>query len=311
MCPSPIYRCHVVLDDEPRSKACFRKLKPRYVAIPRSELLQINLDLTAMTGTMLAVSSKVEELRPAIARLPDFPMEAVDDLRDAAMGLDYTHAEVMSRAHPSDDLEDLYREATQTRDRFLHDQANLAKNGVVDQNLTEGFSGLTGYKSVVNDIRTCIAGYRAIGSRADAKSCVTPEDIDRAEAVIHRMERLLGDRILGSNTAVEWVDLRTRAFSLAWNYYDQARRAVMFLRWTVGDVDSIAPSLYKGRIKRRRASTKPESAQPEAAKPESTKAPAPQPVIGPNGPFVPTNADPVVSAPARLPGMPGGNPFIQ
>lgn len=304
------YRSNAVSQNEPRAEAAFLKLRPKYVALPSAQVMTLNLDVTPAIATLTAASSRSLELRPALAQLYEYNLAAVDELPDAILGLEYTHAEVMIRMHPSDDLEDLNREAIQTRDRFLHDQANLAKGGVIDPCLLGQFTGTTGYKAVVTDIRTSVAVYRAIGAAAEGKSCCSPEDIARAELVIRAMERRIGERNLGGKSAREWIDMRARAFTLAINDYAEVRRGVNYLRWYHEDADSYAPSLYKGRIKKRRTSkTAPEKSEPE--QPAETNPATPRPVIGANGPFMPADAATVACAQPRIPGMPGGSPFIQ
>lgn len=113
-----------------------------------------------------------------------------------------------------------------------------------------------------------------------------------------------------------------RAFTLLCSYYDQARRAVTYLRWGKGDLDSIAPSLYKRRNKRLHRSTrKNDQPAPETTRPADQQKPAPEarkpadpPAIGANGPFMPSapgNGEDAPVAQPRLAGMPGGSPFAQ
>lgn len=278
------------MSTENQAQASFERMRPRYIALPRSQLLRINLDFTPTIGTALAACPRILALRPEMEKMYDFNLEVVDCLEDAALGLEYTHSQVVACAHPPDDLQDLHREATQTRARLVLDLNSLAAHGIVDARDLARLTKLTGYKSVIEDIRACIATYRTLLPRIEGRSYFTPEDLNRAEAVVHTMSTLLAKRSIPPGR--EWKDLRTRAFSLLCSYYDQARRAVTYLRWNNGDLDSIAPSLYKRRNKR-----------------PSRSAP-----IGPNGPFMPStpvNADSASASQPRLAGMPGGSPFIR
>jgi hypothetical protein len=78
--------------------------------------------------------------------------------------------------------------------------------------------------------------------------------------------------------------------------YDQARRALQYVRSEQGDADSIAPSLYSGRgnsnVKRRAE---------DAAMTPSPVALVPAPVA--------VNGSGTSSPQAPLAGMPGGVPF--
>ena len=88
-------------------------------------------------------------------------------------------------------------------------------------------------------------------------------------------------------------DIRQRLFTLFVNAYDQARRAVGYLRWNEGDADQIAPSLYAGRSNGRRKADQPDPPTPAAG-----------------------NAEPGASAaqahdsPIAV-GLPGASPYVQ
>jgi hypothetical protein len=81
------------------------------------------------------------------------------------------------------------------------------------------------------------------------------------------------------------------------NAYDQARRAITYLRWNKGDADLIAPSLYAGRGNARRRVS--EGTELPAA--EVTPIAQPQAAVASNG---------STAVEERAPfGMPGGSPF--
>lgn len=61
--------------------------------------------------------------------------------------------------------------------------------------------------------------------------------------------------------------MRQRAFTLLVSSYDEARRAVSFLRWHEQDLESIAPSLWSGRGAR--PQPKPASSSADVEQPET------------------------------------------
>ncbi len=75
------------------------------------------------------------------------------------------------------------------------------------------------------------------------------------------------------------------------NAYDQVRRAVTYLQWSEGDQDILCPSLYAGRVTRRKPAEEPAPPPP---------APAPTPA-----------ATPAAATPKIPVGMPGSNPYMQ
>src|SRR5262249_25645678 len=117
-----------------------------------------------------------------------------------------------------------------------------------------------------------------VGQADDAAESINAAIIDRGEQT--------------SSVSVA-SDERQRAFTLLLRAYDNARRAVSFLRWHEGDADTLVPSLYTGRGSR---NSKPD---------EEPTEPAPS-VAAPSTPPPPS----AIVEPAATPGMPGTSPFI-
>jgi hypothetical protein len=122
-------------------------------------------------------------------------------------------------------------------------------------------------------------------------------ELDTAETLADRLLTAVGNREQGPAVVAESAAIRQRAFTLFLQAYDDARRAVAYLRWRREDAATIAPSLYAGRgTGRRKAAPQPEP-PPATHGGGSVAAPAVQP-----------NTVPVDEAPHGL-GMPGGSPF--
>jgi hypothetical protein len=105
---------------------------------------------------------------------------------------------------------------------------------------------------------------------------------------------------------------RQRAFSLFIRTYEQARRAIAFLRFKEQDVDRIAPSLYGGRANsnhRRRGNEGSESSA-SAGTGEPTTSIGIAPPAMPAAPVMaaPANGAAVVGAPIPV-GFPGNDPY--
>lgn len=76
---------------------------------------------------------------------------------------------------------------------------------------------------------------------------VKQAEIERAQQLSFHLFRGVGQREQSPALIAETADMRARAFTLLTSAYDNARRAVIYLRWNEGDADSIAPSLFAGR----------------------------------------------------------------
>jgi hypothetical protein len=99
----------------------------------------------------------------------------------------------------------------------------------------------------------------------------------------------------------EAASVRQRAFALFIKPYEEARRAVLYLRAGRGDGDDIAPSLYAGRARRKGNAEETVDAAPGAA---AAGAPAAQP----GGASTGTDGAPAVQF-QNTAGLPIGSPF--
>ncbi|MGE5783152.1 MAG: hypothetical protein ACM3ZE_01120 [Myxococcales bacterium] len=81
----------------------------------------------------------------------------------------------------------------------------------------------------------------------EGKCGATAAEIDRALKIAARLLRIVGEREQRAAVEQEATDLRNRAFTLFNAAYDDARRAIIYLRWHDGDADTVTPSLYAGR----------------------------------------------------------------
>ncbi len=105
----------------------------------------------------------------------------------------------------------------------------------------------------------------------------------------------------------EAADIRNRAYTLVVGCYDHVRRAVTFLHWDEGDIDTLVPSLFAGR-KHKPADDAAQPAAPGANPPVITLPANPMPITPPaQQPTAANSANP--STPTRHIG-PGGNPFM-
>ena len=131
------------------------------------------------------------------------------------------------------------------------------------------------------------------------KSAIEPQELDEAEQMFERITTAYAVRASRPLTVAAAVEDRRRAYTLLVRAYDHARRAVTYLRWTEGDADAIAPSLWAGRG-RRRARSKPRNGV-NAGSAASSGAP------GAVGSAIAAEA-PVTDAPKET-AVPGAPPF--
>ena len=306
-----IYRADVNLDNEPKTAAAYQALLPRYMELGAAELIAVNADITTVVATMSAAASRLGELRDQIRSVGVSDPDMLDEIGPCADGLDYAEGQYRAELQSTGELADLARECGETREMFMVDLRNAAAHGVIDSGYLSEYSGAPGFKNTIDDVRLLTRLYRNHWPALSGRTCRTLEELDRAEAVIHRMALLGGERGQRTTGSSEVAEMRTRAFTYAVKRYDAVRRVVQFVRWNEGDADSLAPSLWRRRGGKRKPETEPEQPAPQ---PQIQLQNQPQPAIGPLGPFVDASTTPAAGAngtQVRLAGMPGGSPFIQ
>ena len=217
-----------------------------------------------------------------------------ETLQDAALALGHAHARYRIEVESKDNVSELVSEAVQLRDTLHADAAALIKRGVIDARATVKLRGGNAYKNIAFDVLGLVEVFLDYLPRLVGKTAVTLSELEHARFVANRIVALAGQREQAFEVAGPAGRLRQQAFVLFIQAYDDARRAVEFIRWHEGDAERIAPSLYAGRGRR-----------PTAVATE--EAPAPVPVV--NAPPESSSVHPAADLNARS-GMPGGSPFI-
>jgi len=131
---------------------------------------------------------------------------------------------------------------------------------------------------------------------------ITMAELDQAEDLSERLLHAVAMRENQSNALAEAIQKRLQVFTLLVNAYDQARRAIAFLRWQEGDLEEIAPSLYAGRGRKK---DEPAQPVPPPATPANPAAPPPTSAV----PTLVGSAPIQATAPEVSAGVPQDNPF--
>lgn len=285
------------LNSETIVSDAYKRVEADLAALDPQDLVQVNLDVTAAITTVLGVLPEVKGLREQIAQhLPTFDLAAFDKLEDYTLALHSAQTGYLTATQPPDDLVQLSAEATKVRDRLHKDAQALAAHGLVDEAPLAQVKGGTGYKVMAQDLEILSRVMNASWERIQGKSATTIEDLQTASRMSTRLMRIVGLREQGPAILAAAADHRLRAFTKMLTGYEDARRAVGYLRARQGDADGIAPSLYPGRPRRRTteepvaAGTDTNNGVPAAPTP-AAPAPIPAPaatnnaLVSKNGPF--------------------------
>lgn len=287
------------LNDETIVSDADERVKGELAALSPQELVQVNLDVTAAVTTVLGVLPEVRALRAEIVQhLPTFDLAAFDKLEDYTLALHSAQTDYLTATQPPDDLVELSAEAMKVRDRLHRDALALAGHGLLDEGLLAQVKGGNGYKNMAQDLEILSRVMTTNWAKIQGKSATTVEDLQTASRMSTRLMRIVGLREQGPAILAAAADHRLRAFTKMLTVYEDARRAVGYLRARQGDADTIAPSLYPGRPRRRGAeepvaaptdgsNAVPTPVPPAVVVPPGTPAVTNNPLVSKNGPFAP------------------------
>jgi hypothetical protein len=232
----------------------FESVKPEMDALRTDELLPIKLDLAAAVTTVLGVLPELRALREQVVKeLPAFNLVRFDKLEAYALALAHAHAAFLSATQQPDDLDELVESAVESRETLLAEVKLLVQHGIVNDEPLALLKGAKGYKNIASDLVTLTNVLRATWPRIEGKIFTTAQDLDRAVEASSRLLHIVALRERAPAHIADAMEQRVRAFTLLSRAYEDARRAVAYLRAGTGDADVIAPSLYPGRPRPRKS----------------------------------------------------------
>jgi hypothetical protein len=243
----------------------FAKIEPELAALTPEELTPITVEIPAAVTAVLAAAPKILAYRDAIVeQLPLHPIEQLDELETYAHATYYAHL-LHNYANGSPEAaKALIDEAQKLREDLLVAAEALAHRGMLDADAVAGIRKGHGHADTAGDLTALATLFKGSWSKVSSKTAVEKTEIDRAEELGPAVMVAIAVRKSGAKSTDTEGQL-TRAFTLLARAYDSCRRAVSYLRWTEGDTDSIAPSLFKKRAGRKPGSGKKEEDAAEVA----------------------------------------------
>ncbi len=268
--------------------------KDLLASVPDSDLTPINLDVMNLVTTVTGACHNILALREQLAQLPGFDVAKLDRLPTLAYALGFTHTRYFGALTPVGPVSALAATVARYRDLFVHGIVGLQQRELIPADAMRDFVGGKAFKVAAFETVAAANMLREQPPEVFALAGVTAEELTLGCGFAGELTEQLGVREQVPAGVSSVARERQQAYTLVLRDYDQARRAVTYLRWSQGDADAIAPSLYAGRSRR--------SEQPE---------PQPSPQPAPNAPMTPSLGDePTQPAmPALDPRSPGMNPF--
>ena len=274
-----------------RLQLAFDRCKPEMDALQPADLVSVNVDLGIAITTVRGALPNIAGYRAQLADLPTLEVKRIDKLEDYALATAHAQGLYLTAVTPPESIPALAAEALNLRESLHGDAATLGRHGLIDGERIKGLRQGTGHKTLAFDLIGLVAVFRDGWAKVEGKTPTDPKTLDRAEVVADQLLGALGERETAPAVVAEISAVRQRAFTLLFRAYDDARRAISFLRWNEGDADSIVPSIYQGRGGRGRSVTTGDTASPAT--------PVPAAPVGIH-----------TAAAAEAPGLPGGSPFV-
>jgi len=241
---------------DPLFEDSFNLVRPELDSLPPEEIIQVNLEITSAVTTAFGAWPEIRALRDNIAKqIPGFDLARFDKLLDYAKALSFAATQYSIATQPTDDLQPIQEESLRMRENLFADVTALIRHGLIAPETIKGLKGPNGYKNTAIDLQMLASILKNDWAKVEGRCASQLDEINFALKLAGRMLEIVGRREQGPAIVAAAADMRMRAFTLFTRAYDDARRAVIYLRWNEGDADAIAPSLYAGRSNGRKKPT--------------------------------------------------------
>lgn len=294
-------------------RKAFKETAAERTALRQEELCHIAFDVSLAISMVLAATARIERFKEEIAKLPiDHGFLAKLDMYVHAAG--HAHARCNRNQAPPEELRAIYEQAVEFRSKLYSDATNLVRQDKLGESALSEIRNESGFRKVSFDLMALVDIFRDFEPSVASRISTTPEDLDAAELVAGQLLELASrrDDALPSQPALG--EDRLRSLSLMVRCYQEARRAIQFVRFHHGDAELIAPSIYTARTRKRDGS--------QDTSDDDLLIPTPVlPTTGITAAVIPAVTQPTHTQPAALPqvvhpeqpavpiGALGGNPF--
>jgi len=252
-----------LINQERLGSAALIQLKTEMAALDAGALLPVTIEIPAGVALVLGSLPDIRGFRDQIAKeMPSFDLARFDKLETYTLALNEAHAGFKVATEPADALDQAVAEGERLRALLLAEANALELRGLLDgKKLREVGSG-QGRRNLASDLTLLYKAMDDSWPALEGKARVTRSELETAARIGQYIMRLVGLREEGTQTVAAAADTRSRIYTLFVQAYEDARRAINFLRWKEGDADNIAPSLHSTRGGGRRKGGATEDAPP-------------------------------------------------
>ncbi len=235
-------------------------------ALDRADLRQVKGDLPAAVITVRGALPALVRFRPDVAAaFRRLDLAQYDKIELYTRALTQANGEYLSTSRRAAEVPPLTAQLKEIRTTLLTDMRSAVRRSLIDASQLDGLQGARGAKNAATDVVTLCALIRRQWPALEGRTGIALREIDRAEQLAEELQSALARADHADGDVEAAADLRQRVYTLFFNAYDQARRAISFLRWAEGDAHEIAPSLMALRSKgpRQRAQETSEAELPK------------------------------------------------
>src|SRR5262249_15274103 len=128
--PSRRSKQHATDDSSSRFRAAFERVRAEILAVPPSEIIQVNVDVAHAVTTILGALPAIAAYRVQFKALPEFDFKSIDRLEDYALAAMEVHC--ARPIEPPSDLPELKQEGSALRARLYEDAEVLVVRRLMD-----------------------------------------------------------------------------------------------------------------------------------------------------------------------------------
>ena len=228
-------------------------VKEEALALDGGALRQITVDIPTAAITVRGALPALQRLRPDVAAaLREVDLGQYDQIELYTRALTQANGEYLATSRGVAEVPALTEALKEIRTTLLTDMRTAVRRRLIDRSHLDRMQGAKGAKNTATDVITLCALVRRAWPALVGRTGVVLSEIDRAEQLAEELQSALALAENADSGVAAAADLRQRVYTLFFNAYDEARRAISFLRWHEGDANAIAPSLMALRTKKER-----------------------------------------------------------
>lgn len=209
------------------------------------ETRTLNLDMMSAILLLLAKLPGITGLRAALkATLNDFDEKAFDRLPDLVRAAQHAHGLYLQATKAPGPLQSLVDHGERERELLYADAVALAKRGYLNMDSLREVKRTTGHRILIVDLQILHATFDQKLAELAGRTSVTREELNVVQSLIDTLSDAVGTKEHSQAAQTRATIIRTKAFTLLLDTYDEVRAGITYVRRKQRDADEFAPSAY-------------------------------------------------------------------